>query len=561
MAELPQAVGQSWDAVIIGTGMGGATLGYALARAGWRVLFCEKGKSTLSGNEALRGDYAETFFASPANPQPKHRETLRRAGRYCEELVDLSYARPRRFIPFIGSGTGGSTALYGMALERFFPADFTPKKYHPHAAGSTLPDRWPISYADLAPYYVMAEQLYGVRGSADPLRNDFGVDNRQKPPPFSPGAQELADFFERQGLHPYHLPLACEHVPDCRGCQGYLCPRTCKNDSARVCLAPAIEQFGAQLLDECEATRLIAAGRRITGVVCCWHGREFELHGDIVVLAAGALSTPALLLQSASNEWPNGLANESGWVGKNLMRHYVDLYAVFPKARHAISATKEFACNDFYVAGGNKFGSIQSFGSMPPAPVLVESMQQDLRDQIGAWAGAAFGLAKPFLRPFLRRLFSRSMVLATVMEDLPYLDNQVIRSNDNSRYPGLAIKYRITAHEQQRIEAFRQRVRAVLKGYRCVFIQQAENNQRLAHVCGTCRFGDDPRTSVLDVLNRGHGLANLYVVDASFFPSSGGTNPALTIAANALRVAAHLAGSVRLNAAKAAPPERNGMLP
>lgn len=529
-----------WDAVIIGTGMGGATLGYALARAGWRVLFCEKGKTGLKDSEALRGKYAEMFFARPDHPQVVHRETLRRAGRCWEEIDDVSFSKPRRFIPFIGSGTGGSTALYGMALERFFPADFTPRKFHPDAVDSTLPDSWPISYSELEPYYTMAEKLFGVRGDADPLRGDFGRDHRQQPPEFSPAAQEMFDFFQRQGLRPYRLPLACDRVPDCRGCQGYLCARACKNDSARVCLTPAINQHGAQLLDECEVLRLKAAGGRVTGVMCRWQGREVELTGDIVVLAAGALFTPALLLRSASGEWPNGLANESGWVGRNLMRHYVDLYAVFPKVRHGTSATKELACNDYYVTGENKFGSIQSFGAMPPAPILVESMQQDLYDGFGSWAAAGFWLAKPVLRPFLRWLFARAMVFATVEEDLPYLDNRLLLASDDRNQTKVAIKYHITAHEKQRIEDFRRRVQAIFKPYRSMVLKQAENNQRIAHVCGTCRFGTDPRRSVLDPNNRAHGLVNLYVVDASFFPSSGGTNPALTIAANALRVAAHL---------------------
>jgi choline dehydrogenase-like flavoprotein len=540
-AELAEIEDRHWDAVIVGTGVGGATLGYALAAAGWSVLFCEKGESNL--NHSLRGDYAERFFSYAQTPQPKHSEILRRAGRCFEEIDDLSNAKPRHFIPFIGAGTGGSSALYGMALERFLPADFTPGKYYPNAADSTLPESWPISYADLAPYYAASESLYRVRGGVDPLRKCGARQYQQTPPSLSLVAQEFIDFFKKQGLHPYRLPLACDFAPGCQGCQGYLCPRKCKIDSVQACIVPARDKYGAQMLGGCEASRLETQGDLVSAVVCRWRGQELRLRGRIIALAAGALASPALLLRSASPEWPDGLANGSGWVGKNLMRHYVDLYAVFPTTRHTIAGnSKEIAWSDFYLREGEKLGSFQSFGAMPPAHVMVESMQQDIRDKLGAWTAAAIGPMKPLLRPLMTQLFSRAVVFATIMEDLPYLSNKVFIPREHGDNARLAMNYRIHASEATRITALRRQVRAVLKPYRFLLFKQAENNQRLAHVCGTCRFGLHPHDSVLDANNKAHGLANLYVVDASFFPSSGGTNPALTIAANALRVAAHLIG-------------------
>jgi choline dehydrogenase-like flavoprotein len=532
--------GSDWDAVIVGTGMGGATIGYALARAGWRVLFCEKGRSALGNSSALRGAYAEASFSSPGVIE---QEVLRAAGRYSEPICDLSQKKERRFIPFIGCGTGGSSALYGMVLERFLPADFTPRANYSSANGSTLPDRWPIAYANIEPYYAQAERLYGVSGGRDPLRqaNDPADGNDMRP--LSASARELIGFLEGQGLHPYRLPLACERSAACQGCQGYLCQSGCKHDSAGTCLEPAIGQFGATMLDECNVVKIEASRERVTGLVCRRRaGTEFRVTGRVVVLAAGALATPFLLLSSKSAEWPEGLANGSGLVGRNLMRHYVDLYAVFPKARQAPGENaKEFGCNDFYLDDEGKFGAIQSFGRLPPASMLVEDLQRDIREEVHPLAAAAFGIVKPVVRPVLDQLFGRSTILATILEDLPYLENRVHppRSADPER---LAITYRLRGTEAARVAKFRQRMRTLLKPYRPLLIKQAESNQRIAHACGTCRFGDDPRTSVLDAHNRAHGLANLYVVDASFFPSSGGTNPALTIAANALRVADHLTG-------------------
>jgi choline dehydrogenase-like flavoprotein len=544
----PDEIDQLWDAVIVGTGMGGATMGLALARAGQRVLFVEKGLSHLNSPRAMLGGYAETGFARMAAPQPQHRGSLARAGRYPELIEDRSAARTTRFIPFIGSGTGGSSALYGMALERFFPADFEPRQSYPGVPESTLPEQWPISYAELAPYYDAAEQLFRVRGTRDPLRAGPAAAHLMTPPPLTPVAAELVGFFGAQGLHPYRLPMACEFVDGCATCQGYLCDKNCKNDASRICLAPALAEHGARLVDECEVVRLEANRSAVSAVVCRWRGTERKLRAKRVILAAGALETPRILLGSASADWPDGLANDSLLVGKNLMRHHIDLYLIDPKVKGEFdNRHKEFAFNDFYQKDGQKLGSVQSFGRLPPVPVLAASMADDLRQGALPWSAPLFKLAQPVIKPVLKTLVHNRMILASTLEDLPYADNQVSipaqlpPGSDARRSDArLILSYRVRQHDKVRIEAFRSQMKAVLKPYSFSVVKQAENNQRIAHVCGTCRFGTDPAASVLDANNRAHGIANLYVVDASFFPSSGGTNPSLTIAANALRVAAHL---------------------
>ncbi len=534
---------REWDVIIVGTGMGGAVFGYALAKAGKSVLFCEKGRSHLSNTMALKGDYAENLFPRTKHSQLIHYEFLTQAGRWSEEIEDASATRSHSFIPFIGSGTGGSTALYGMALERFFPADFTPKRYYPNAEDTTLPERWPITYEELLPYYEAAERLFRVRGTTDSLRGDVPMKHFLPPPPLSPGSKELHDFLISKRLHPYYLPAACEFVSGCKYCQGYLCDKDCKNDSTRICLKPAISYFGAQLLDECEVLRLEEIRGKVTCIVCYWRGRQVNLRGRIVVLAAGTLGTPRVLLNSASPAWPNGLANKSGLVGRNLMRHYVDLYAIVPKTRGNFPSNfKEIAFNDYYTFNGQKFGTVQSFGALPPASILVNGMEQELKEGPIPLAGLFFKLVKPGMRRLLTWIFSRRIVLATIMEDLPYRDNRVMLSDqtDNLGRRRFTLKYRIREHDRFRIETFRKKISSILKPYPFMLIKQAENNERIAHACGTCRFGLNPKESVLDANNCAHGISNLYVVDSSFFPSSGGTNPGLTIAANALRVADHL---------------------
>ena len=224
------------------------------------------------------------------------------------------------------------------------------------------------------------------------------------------------------------------------------------------------------------------------------------------------------------------------------MRHCIDLYALSMNAApRPDENTKELAFNDFYCSGQEKLGNVQSFGRLPPAGMLAESLlQQDLRDKTGAFVAAAFSLAKPLMRPVLHKLFDHSLILATTLEDLPYPDNRVNQLKDH----GPTIEYRGSKRGQQRIKRFRDIMADTLSPLRYSLIKQADNNDRLAHVCGTCRMGDDPMLSVVDRSNRAHRIDNLFVVDTSFFPTSAGTNPTLTVVANALRVGAHLTGLI-----------------
>lgn len=530
---MEELTAQHWDVIIVGTGMGGATIGHALAKSGKRVLFCEKGRSSWEST-AIKGHYPEASFDRPSAPQPHHRTMLADAGRDWNEMEDKSHARQKSYLPFIGAGTGGSSALYGMALERFFPADFTPRSAHPDATDADLPESWPIAYADLVPFYEAAERLYRVRGEPDALRGEEFRPAYLPPPSLTQSATKLRDYLKDQGCHPYRLPQACEFKPECACCQGYLCPRDCKNDSSRICLEPALKQHGARLLDECEVLRLEAESARVTGVVCRYRGKTLALRGAVVILAAGALYTPGILLASKSAEWPDGLANQSGLVGKNLMRHFVDLYVLrFGLKKGLDGRWKEIGFNDFYV-GEAKLGSVQSFGALPPASILVASLQHELRQGPIPLVGAFFTLARPMVQAYLQRLLSGGPIMAAIVEDLPYRENRVEVDPATGR---LNLHYTIHAQDRDRIEQMRSRLHRLFKPFRPMLLPQAENNERLAHVCGTCRFGTDPATSVLDPNNRAHGVDNLYVVDASFFPSSGGINPALTVAANALRVA------------------------
>ena len=462
---------------------------------------------------------------------------MARAGRTTDEIEDISGRFPKRFVPFIGAGTGGSSALYGMVCERFFAQDFTPRQNFRNPGESTVPEAWPITYDQLSPWYAQAEKLLGVRGAPDPLRPEAADVKLPPPPPFSPDNQPLVNYLTGRGLHPYHLPMACDFTDGCPTCQAYLCPQSCKNDAARNGVLPAVTEHGAHLLAECRVLRLEADRTHVTQVIAQHHSDMLALQAKVVVLAAGALATPVLLLNSRSGDWPNGLANGSDSVGRNLMRHLYDWIEVWPEPRCEITAeNKEIGLNDFYFWDGQKYGTVQSASSM----VKLAPMEM-FANQPG-WLARALRLMSPVVRPIYDRFLNGGLVLGAIMEDLPYLDNRVL-PYDRPSLDGrqrLRLQYRLHPSEIERRAEFLRQINQALKPFRTLTLRTGENNSTLGHVCGTCRFGTDPKTSVLDPHNRAHEVENLYVVDASFFPTSTGLNPSLTVAANALRVAEHV---------------------
>ncbi|EHB49746.1 FAD-dependent pyridine nucleotide-disulfide oxidoreductase [Mycolicibacterium rhodesiae JS60] len=530
-----------WDVIVIGAGMGGGMLGQRLARAGRRVLFIEKGRSTLPGTPGtIRSAMAELAEPHAARSRKTYYDTLARAGRSDDEITDISGRFPRRFVPYIGAGTGGSSALYGMVCERFFADDFTPRQFFADPGESTVPESWPISYDQIAPWYSQAEKLLGVRGQRDPLRPEAIDVSLPAAPPFSVDNQPLVNYLAGRGLHPYHLPMACDYTDDCPTCQAYLCAKGCKNDAARAGVLPAITTYDAALLDECRVLRLEADRTRVQQVICQRRSDMLALKAKVVVLAAGALATPVLLLNSRSGDWPRGLANGSDTVGRNLMRHVMDWIEIWPQRGSKITAeNKEIGLNDFYFIDGQKYGSVQSASSMASLAPIDLMMNQP------GWLSKALRLTGPVARPIYDRFVSGGLVLAAIMEDLPYRDNRVLPS-DRPSVDGrqrLRLQYRLHPSEIERREVFLSALKEVLQPFRTLTLRTGENNGTLGHVCGTVRFGNDPATSALDPYNRAHEVDNLYVVDASFFPSSSGINPSLTVAANALRVAEHIDGA------------------
>ena len=540
-----------WDVVVIGTGMGGSTVGYRLASLGRRVLFIEKGlylqDASVEPNLADGGlrshgaDRAAQVLEGDFSP-----ESRLRSGKWPSRLQGTTTFGALDFYAPLGCGTGGSTLLYAAALERLSPSDFNPRANYPDVHGSTLPDRWPISYDDLRPYYEQAEKLYRVRGTVDPLAVELG-DSLLEPPPLSLRDHHLEVSFKSLGLHPYRVHVGCDFVNGCQMCTSGRCLRACRSDAAQVCLLPALRQFGASIVPECEVVRLQADAHRVTSVHCRRDGVTMSIRARVVVLAAGAYMSPIILLNSRSDAWPDGLANKSGLVGRNLMFHVSDFFAVTPIERlSADGPAKSLALNDFYVHMGNKYGTFQTAGAAIVPGQIMQYLRDIAQKEPTWWKRLASPrptwwrkLSSPAVRLVALLLyhvfnFKNAAIWASIIEDLPYHDNRVVA--DPRARNGMRFEYRYTDELKARVAAFRALLTKAVSPHRTIVLS-GENNINFGHVCGTCRFGDDPSKSVLNRDNRAHGLANLYVVDASFFPSSGGTNPSLTIAANALRVA------------------------
>jgi choline dehydrogenase-like flavoprotein len=526
--EPPDPANEQWDAIVIGTGMGGATAGHALAARGWRVLFLEKGRFLHGASK--RPEEPGGF----PDEQPAGR--LDR-GWWPYPIVGRTNLGNQRFFAPLGCGSGGTTTLYAAQLERLRPEDFQPRAHHAAATDSTLPDRWPIDYADLAPHYELAEKLYRVSGTTDPLGDAADGSALREPPPLSERDRELFESFEAFDLHPYRAHVGYEFVNDeCTGCGGVVCPRACKSDAGRICLLPALRDFGARLLSDCEVVELLADAGSVRSVRCRWRGRDVVVRGRVVVLAAGAFASPILLLRSRSELWPNGLCNNFDQVGRNLMLHAHVWVAISSSRRLSNRGPiKSISLNDFYALPEGKLGTFQSLGITVSAGTVVYY----LRSRLGKLPKILEAVAKPFVRVLGELLaipFRNAAVFAGIIEDLPYAHNRVLPDPDTEN--GWRFEYHYPEELRRRSKLFFARLRRVLGPRHRLLMVSGKNNLDYGHVCGTLRFGSDPSTSVLDPSNRAHGVSNLYVVDASFFPSSGGTNLSLTIAANALRVGA-----------------------
>lgn len=515
---------RDWDAIVIGTGIGGGTAGRRLAEQGLSVLYLEKGPDL--GDTAIPALGIETR-------DPEARLAHGAWPRLLEAELDGAWCE---LDGMIGAGVGGTSAYYAATLERPERHDLDSSDSHPHPTGG-----WPVGYDEMRPWFQLAEQYFHINGEVDPLAPN-GAELLAPVLALQPSDAALMQDLRRAGMHPYRTHMAARFLPGCESCFGRRCPRRCKMDGRSAGVLPALETGRAALIDRCTVTRIEADQGQVRALTCRRDGQEFSLRAKRYVLAAGGLASPGLLLASASEAWPQGLGNATGLVGRNLMFHLSEIIAIWAgHARSRGEATRSISMRDLYFMEGQRFGTVQSMGLSAGFGEILHALNGRFdQSPLRRLRGLRHGLRIP--AAVAARMLGNAQLFVGVLEDLPYAGNRILPdAADSDR---LRFHYDISDELRGRRAAFRKAMRRAFQPHRAMFMGAAPQ-LNFAHPCGTLRFGDDPRTSVLDRDCRLHGVENLYVTDSSFMPTSNGVNPSLTIAANALRVADAIAGGLR----------------
>ncbi len=519
-----------YDVIVIGSGPGGGTVAHRLAPTGKRILILE------------RGDYL------PRSRTNWDADAVFVDGVY--QARETWYDRAgREFRPGLHYFVGGNSKVYGAALLRMRERDFDEIQHRDGVSPA-----WPLKYEAFESYYAEAERLFHVHG----LRGEDPTEPPAKAPfPFSPvthepAIQALSDAWSKQGLRPFHLPLGIlltetngRPTPTstcirCDAFDGFPCPVNGKADAQVVCIDPALSAHpNLELLTGAYVRRLQtdAAGRSIVGVEVQRGGLSERYTADIVVAACGALSTALLLLRSATDRHPGGLANGSGLVGRNYLRHNQSVLMALLREPNDTVFQKTLAISDFYFGADDwqyPLGLIQMCAATHPAQIRGEALP--------GWLDWLPDM------PF-ERLARHTMNFWLSSEDLPRPENRIY-------YDGGRVVLDVEANNAEAHRRLRKKLERMLTAAgahpalleRNLYFGKNIPLGGTAHQAGTARFGADPQSSVLDLDCKAHQLDNLYVADASFFPSIGAVNPTLTIIANALRVADRIAARLTARA-------------
>lgn len=505
---------EHYDVIIIGTGAGGGTLAHRLAPSGKKVLVLERG----------------AFL--PKEKANWSTDAVFRDGRYQTKEV-WADAEGNDVNPGIGYWVGGNTKVYGGALFRLREKDFETVNLH-----EGISPEWPIKYNDFAPYYDQAEALYQVHGKQgeDPTEPPRSSDYPYPPVSHEPRIAGLDKAFQARGLRPFYLPLSIKlnekdaflsECIRCNTCDGFPCFIDAKSDADVNCIRPSLGNANVRLITEAKVNKLrtSASGKEITGVETEIAGETHIFSGDIVVVACGAVNSAVLLLKSANDQHPNGLANSSDQVGRNFMKHLAAAIVGLTLKENQSVFQKTLAINDYYWGEPGfdyPMGHVQLLGKVNHRMLALDV---------------------PKIAPTLalRIAARRTVDWWLTGEDAPDASNRVTLKNGK-----VTLNYvpnNMTAFKRL-IKRWIGIVRAVDNGGGVLpvswYFSKILPIGAIAHQVGTCRFGTDPASSVLDTHCKSHDIDNLYVVDGSFFPSSAAVNPSLTIMANAMRVGDHL---------------------
>ena len=489
------------DVVVIGSGIGGATCAVALAASGANITILERGKCITDKASAAR----DVFFIFK-NGTFQSEETW--------ETPTKDSFRPGNYYY-----VGGNSKLFGAVFFRYRAEDFRPLEH----SGGVSPG-WPISYDAFEPWYQAAEEMYQVRGASGPDTTEPYHSGGYLYPPVAnePAIEDVAQRLRRAGVTPAHLPLGVDIDAWLAGGQtgwdAFPNTGTGKKDAESVAIAQALQHPNVTLQTDCKVTRLIEGKLgRIAEVEYLQQGVARRISGKTVILSAGAVNSAVLLLKSSHEGRPKGLANRSDQVGRNFMNHNCTaIIALHPFRKNPSVYQKTLYFNDFYFRGGAgdaPLGNVQLLGKIT-GPILQSNSK--LPAFLANW------------------IVGRSVDWYAMSEDLPNPESRVTLRGDR-----IVLDWR-RSNWNAHLDLVKRTKQVLRKAGYPVLLSRAFDRTVPSHQCGTTRFGMDPRHSVLDPFCRSHDHSNLFVVDAGFLPNSAAVNPALTIAAQALRVADHI---------------------
>ena len=534
------------NAVVVGAGAGGGIVAKELAEAGLSVVLLERGK-WYSAFDCRKDDLRNqrtSVLGCGFGPDDERYRRVVLDGKGNEQVVVPSDGVYNNNAACVGGGT----LSYGAMAWRYMEKDFRMRSAYGAVEGSTLED-WPISYADLEPYYEKAEWEIGVSG--DDSKNPFHAPRKKSlpMPPLPPSREHeiLKPAAERLGLHPFDIPMLRNTVPfngrpacmRCRWCVGFACEVDAKNGTQNTVIPKALATGNCELRAECVAKEVLTDGRgRVTGVAYFdSRGTLQEQPADLVVVSCAATETARLLLNSSSKLFPNGLGNRYDWVGRNLQGHgYAGAVGLFDSDVYDdLGPGASIAISDFnhgnpgLVGGGalcNEFIRLPyQFSSMTPPTVPH-------------WGSAH--------KNFMRQSYRRCISVQGPAQEMPVFDARVQvdrRVKDDWGIPVARLSGSNHPHTLDVARFLATKSEAWLKEAGAITTWLKAPRVGLSggqHQAGTCRMGNDPKTSVVNRHCQVHEVDNLFVVDGSVHVTNGGFNPVLTIMAIAYYASAHL---------------------
>jgi choline dehydrogenase-like flavoprotein len=490
------------DIVIIGSGVGGATVASGLAASGAEILILEA------------GDHI------PDQPENRDQRAIFQRGHFRPKEMWYEH-EGEAFNPGNYYNVGGNSKFYGAVLLRYRREDFLEMR---HREG--VSPAWPFAYEELEPWYSRAEQLFQVRGALgqDPTEPHHSMPYPFPPIPDEPPIASVRARLQAGGMHTFPLPLGVDidqwlkkaktpwdaHPNSFDG----------KMDAETTALAYALQHRTVRLQTKSRVTRLEASpdGSRVVTVHYLRNGEPKTVSPKLVILSAGAVQSSVLLLRSASDRHPRGLANSSDQVGRNFMNHNSHaVLAVSPFYRNDSIYQKTFGFNDFYLSdgeGGPPLGNVQLLGRVS-GTILKANIPS-----VPEW--------------LLNRVSEHAIDFYAMSEDVPHPESRIMVDGDR-----IVLKWHRTNWDAH-LDLVRKLKFLLKKAGFPIVLSRPFDKRTPSHQCGTVKIGTDPATSPLDVWCRSHDHPNLFVVDASCLPTSAAVNPALTVAAQALRVADHI---------------------